>query len=428
MIPKPNKTLTLIILILTIFLIPTPTHATTLNPSISTKVINNYTYKQLTHNQAVLKWNKIDDADRYEVYKYNLAKKKYLPYKTLSGNKTSLKVTGLSPAKIYYFKVKAYCDAGVITSKPLEVRTFNKTTGYFYKKVVLDSVWSGIFITNNKATNAQMSRYKVGGQKTAIKYNYSKNDRTLYIHVYAKFAGKGVNQKFAFYKKTSAGWKQYKLSQYTNKQLAMSGIQKYWNIYVKGSSYDFVSGCNFNTKVIFHTDIQQGQNYVTFNMGNEKCYFEALEEYWFFSHGACYVGMNSGISTYNHTGKGAYIALATNHQLKRNDECFPIESTAQYKSTVAHEFGHVLGLDDAYDMTYKGRKIKRISRNTETGYYENGRFKNIMYESHSHAVANDIEMALQGQGMAIRGKAYSFQSYANYYDGCRYKKSLVIRK
>jgi hypothetical protein len=390
---------------------------------------NSYTYQQLAHDRVVLQWTKLDEAEYYKIYKYNSKKKKYILYKILSWDKASLKITGLSPTKTYYFKVKAYCNDGVKTSKSLKVKTLTKTTGYFYKKVVFDSDWSGVLITNEKATNAQMARYKINGKKGAVKYNYSKKNKTLYVHVYAKFVGKGVNQKFAYYKKTSSGYKQYKLSQYTNKQLAISGIQQRWNVYVRGNSYNFISGCNFNTKVIFHTqDIQQDQHYITVNIGNEECYYGGIKQYWFFVAGA--VNINDNNPTYNYTGYDVDVSLPTNHQLKLNKgRCTPLKNITAFKDCAAHEFGHILGLDDSYELVDDGWVTDRIKQTTEIGYYKNGQFNNIMYSSdNTHAVANDIEMALQGQGMAINGEAFSWQSYIDYTADCNYKQSTVIRK
>lgn len=423
------KILTLIIALILILIPQTIYASDEVKLDISRQVINNYTYKELSHNQVVLKWTEIDNADCYKIYKYNSAQKKYILYKTLNGDKAAtLKMTGLSPITTYRFKVKAYQDDQIITSEPLKVKTSSKTTGYFRKKVILDSEWNGVLITDTKATNIQMSRYRINGQKTAIKYNYSASDKTLYIHVYAKFVGNGVNQKFAYYKQTPTGWKQYKLSKYTNKQLVMSGIQQCWNISVKGKSYDFMTGCNFKTKVIFHTDILPDQCYIKFNIGNEECYYNPWDAYWFFALDTCYI--SGGSPRYNYTGDGVEISLSTNHQLKKNEYyCVPLKSIEDFKDTVAHEFGHVLGLNDAYNLDNNGKIIKRIVKNSETGYYTNGQFNNVMYSSDNvHAVANDIEMILQGQGMAINEKKYSFQSYASYTDDCGYKKSPVIRK
>lgn len=417
---KLHKILILIVVSLTIILTSIITNAATnqLNLNISTKTINNHAYKQISHNQIVLKWNNID-ADYYKVYKYSSAKKKYILYKTTNGER--LKISSLSPTTTYYFKVKACRGSGVITSKPLKVKTRNKTTGYFYKKVVLDSIWNGILITDKKATNTQMNQYEINGQKTAVKYNYSVNDKTLYIHVYAKFVGKGVNQKFAYYK----NGKQYKTSKYTNKELVISGIKNCWNIDVKGNSYDFINGCNFKTKVIFHTkNIQSDQSYITFNIGNEKCYFNKDHGYWFYASNVVYR------SYYNYFGRNMSISMPTNHQLKNNNKHFPRKNISSFKGYAAHEFGHVLGLDDAYNVVYNGKTVRRINKTTETGYYEDGEFKNIMFSSYANtlAVSNDIEMALQSQGMAINDEKFSFQSYKSYEDSRKYRKSKVIRK
>lgn len=58
---------------------------------------------------VTLGWSKISGSSGYRVYKYNTAEKKYESVATIAGGaEVSYKVTGLSGATTYKFKVKSY--------------------------------------------------------------------------------------------------------------------------------------------------------------------------------------------------------------------------------------------------------------------------------------------------------------------------------
>ena len=61
---------------------------------------------------VTLGWSKISGSSGYRVYKYNTAEKKYESVATIAcGAEVSYKVTGLSGATTYKFKVKSYKKA-----------------------------------------------------------------------------------------------------------------------------------------------------------------------------------------------------------------------------------------------------------------------------------------------------------------------------
>ena len=61
---------------------------------------------------VTLGWSKISGSSGYRVYKYNTAEKKYESVATIAGGaEVSYKVTGLSGATTYKFKVKSYKKA-----------------------------------------------------------------------------------------------------------------------------------------------------------------------------------------------------------------------------------------------------------------------------------------------------------------------------
>lgn len=82
-----------------------------------------------TTDSITLKWDSVDGADAYAVYKYNSSTKKYEKYKTVT--KATCKVTKLKKGTKYQFKVKAlkkngkkYISGG--TSKAVAVSTSKK--------------------------------------------------------------------------------------------------------------------------------------------------------------------------------------------------------------------------------------------------------------------------------------------------------------
>lgn len=66
--------------------------------------------KSLTTGTINLTWNKVSGAEKYVVYKYNSAKKVYVPCKTVSTNSAS--ISGLASGTSYNFKVRAYKTVG----------------------------------------------------------------------------------------------------------------------------------------------------------------------------------------------------------------------------------------------------------------------------------------------------------------------------
>ena len=83
-------------------------------------------------------------------------------------------------------------------------------------------------------------------------------------------------------------------------------------------------------------------------------------------------------------------------------------------STLAHEMGHALGLDDAYEAT----GVSQLYRNHETCVYsvEDRIWTNIMEGCRKNVSmnANDIEMLLLAYGEATQHKNDPFQHYRDY--------------
>lgn len=85
-----------------------------------------------TQKTVTLKWNKVSGADGYRVYKYSIAKGKFVKYKDVT--KTTLKVTGLKAGTSYKFMVASLVKKNgkyVVQNKSAEytVATSAKSSG-----------------------------------------------------------------------------------------------------------------------------------------------------------------------------------------------------------------------------------------------------------------------------------------------------------
>jgi hypothetical protein len=221
-------------------------------------------------------------------------------------------------------------------------------------------------------------------------------------------------------------------------EVVMEAIEEYWSISITGDEYDFAPGCDFNTKVIVHTSGRWGQNYVHVRLG------ESNEQAPMYVIGSSLAMIKTGNVEYNYTGSKYKVDLYANTNEQRADEKdvlqLPYEDTELFKRSIAHEFGHCLGLADAYNRTSSSddEVVERAYKTDETGYFEgkkNQWFRNIMYDIYSDVriVDNDIEMAIQAQADAFNGVKNSWQAFTDYeyeYDGYVFhcKQSSVIRK
>ena len=98
--------------------------------TVKPKKVSGFSAKKTTYNSVTLKWNKVNYADGYKIYKYDSRKKKFISAKEVTG--TSVKITDLKAETSYRFRIKAYIeDEGKIYSDystELKVKTKSSKT------------------------------------------------------------------------------------------------------------------------------------------------------------------------------------------------------------------------------------------------------------------------------------------------------------
>lgn len=408
-----------------------------LNLSIKEDKVNGVTYKMRADDRVHLCWDKVLFADSYELVRLSIGGK-VLSDETLERNETEYLFTGLKKNTSYHFVLYAKRGEDVIaTSNTLKVTTLSKTSGYFYRKVLFDKDWPGILITNRKASLKEIKAFNNVDEKymPSIKLNYATSEKRLYINVFCKFEGDGVYEKYTPYKYLGNGkYKKYKDLNMTYKKIVKSAIKDCWSINAKGSSYDFEPGVRFTTSVRFIEEFGKNQRYITILIGDKNRLFRDTA-YWFSISGFVIVPKEKD-AQYNYRGNfyeqeiilPTQSLLASNLKYEKRKKYHPETSLDNYRQSVSHEFGHALGLDDAYPDNYR-KGVKRTVENG--GYAKDGKKDNGIMASGNvvKASSNDIEMTLTAQGMAIKKEPYSWQSYENYTEcGIKYIKSPVIRK
>lgn len=107
--------------------------STKVNFSILPQTVKNIKVSNVLTNSLKLSWNKVENADGYNIYKYNTSNKKYDLLKTISKNATTnYKDTKVVSATTYLYKITAYKKVNnkiyeglkdekiKVTSKPLQ--------------------------------------------------------------------------------------------------------------------------------------------------------------------------------------------------------------------------------------------------------------------------------------------------------------------
>ena len=195
-------------------------------------------------------------------------------------------------------------------------------------------------------------------------------------------------------------------SNMTYAEVIEEGIESRWTSTLYGSDYDFVKGMKINVVTdVVPVECIDNRKYMTLEVINSSDGIPNTQFYpkW---------------STYN-VGK-----ISMYKKDERNQDEYNYQN---YQSTIAHEFGHTLGIGDAYLKNDYGKKLDT------NGEISPGKFwgidGNIMYHN-GIVYANDIEMVLEAytnncyQYYLDRTEEYSFLNFAITH---KENKSNVIR-
>lgn len=364
-----------------------------------------YIYKKAKQKYGILKENRKKGIGRQEVSVLGMA-----------GDNNVVIVTGGK-------------KSGVVIDEVLLYST-KANRHFFYENA--NTLLKGVHFVNKDTAEFN--------ENEAIVYNIV--DDTLYIHINVKFRGDGAAKEFitkGFYGKIE--------SQILYKNLAIQGIEQSFTLdKVDFSMTPFPNDLKLKvvtkihdlddnesiTKVnsnIKREENKKSDNYVVIQIGNHtnekgKVISPLLEEgdYWYFArqyYNIVPIKKNStSIYEYRHYARTSYghdtnrkiIYLPTQEMLAQNvGEHYEVPSPAIYRRSVAHEMGHVLGLDDAYE--YRGEKINisRVSKKLDKQDL-------VMKNGKEYDKVNSLEivMLLYARNQSITKSEISWQSFHNY--------------
>ena len=114
-------------------------------------------------NSLKLSWKKVDNADGYKIYKYDVSSKKYVSIKTINKNSTTTyKVNNLVSATKYTYKVCAYKKVKGKTYVGLKSNTIKAITKPLQPIVKLSSTVAGkVTIDYSKKVSKRSDGYEV---------------------------------------------------------------------------------------------------------------------------------------------------------------------------------------------------------------------------------------------------------------------------
>ena len=398
-----------------------------------TTTANNIVYTVKTDTKVCLKWNGVPGATGYALYEYIPNGQDVLKNSTIP-TKTQCTLTSLQPYSTHMYYVRAYDETGMgPVSDIFTTTTYDRTNGYFASNIFEKRFWPGIWMTTRQQGSLNMDDYHIIGSEQVygsdrdvafdrfgpIQFNYAAGEKVLYIHVYTKVIGPRANDAFELYTYQNGKYVKTKTTSTTYKNLVIQTLRDYYNVPITGNQYNFAPGVNFNTKVVLHTGSDNSdQQFINIIVGDGSGQGKINGNYWHFADGY-HVGRDN--DTLYACSVSKNIHLATNDLLALNKNAYqtrycPEVDFAAFRSVVAHEFGHTLGLADAYTHN----NVVRGVQNTEVGPLMFG-------ERSAKPNANDIDMIIQAHNHSIRNQAYSYQAYGTYQLAAKFRKSLVIK-
>ncbi|MBO4997603.1 MAG: Ig-like domain-containing protein, partial [Lachnospira sp.] len=357
---------------------------------------------------------------------------------------TKVTIRGTINKDFYYVDVlnsrNNVLKSGVISQKGVLYYNSSANRDYFMK--MKKGNWKNLRYSN-----------KVGRDKD----NHSPIQMVLVedtIHIYVNFEYKGKGKNYVFDTETKA----QKENEITYRKAFEEGIKKYWGeegrtiyqggdkIYKgadsatrKGKRYrekDFEKDVTLRCSVHFIRKQEAGDRRIPVYFGAGKKFSED-DSYWFFVYGG-EPGINDGkysYSWYDIDSTERFVSIPTNEELVKNTVLGKSErrDLDSYERTCAHEFGHVMGLNDAYPqkMEVDGKMIykRRVDGDMNVLYYRGAL---IMKEDDSDNFvgirSNDLEMVLYAYNQSQEKKnKYAWQSYYKHELGNRkYLRSKMI--
>lgn len=403
--------------------------------------------KALDHKRIQISWDKKAGAKSYEIRR---STKKNGKYKTIgSVSKKKRKYIDKTPKyrKKYYYQVRAKKKNKKVA---YTAKAWGRTAKKNIKKTNLDYFkkhYSEVCRNAKQDMNAYCKTIRYLGGKTESDYmpvKYKMTGKELEIHVYLEFvrytekkdsSGKKSYSRESVYNKqekmtytNSDGKKVTSKSSYV--QLFLDGIQAgYHNIKINGNSKDFPY-LEFKTKLVPHVKnrdkgMHKNQRYIEVLIGGEcpNCDYGKKGNHWY------HAGPNNNTAkdiVYEDTN---LIYMPLNTQLVSNkEEGYSYEKNENdYRTTAAHELGHIFGLADAYyDEDLGG---DRCDENEETCIKFGKRYDNLMirHDRVTKILSNDLEMMLQAYQHECRAtwtfmqyyKSYSYKEKGNKYQFSR---------
>lgn len=390
-------------------------------PSIIVEAVD---YKKLTITWKAEKSKHTKGISGYRIYRSNRAKGTYKCIKRINSKKiTSWDNNNLPGNTTFYYKVCAFKKKG---KKRINGAMSDFASAQVYPATVEEktnwtcftrntNAWKGVHMewgdfSEEESTRKMKDLSLSNDGKTyypCIKYHLT--PKTLYIHLYVEFCTYGDHsqkgplrdEQFTYQGEQDGG---------TYYQEFRKGVEDAYSIRVQGNENDFAPDVQFDTKLVFHEkgngDYNENQTFMWVGIGGEcRNFDQCISRYWFHAYGLHLGQMLS-------SNGDIFVYMPTNTQLAEMN--FLEETLIGYRATAAHEMGHALGLDDAYETA----GVSRLYRNDETCVYSitENRWTNIMENSRSDIsmTANDIEMLLLAYGDANQEKNDSFQHYRDY--------------
>jgi hypothetical protein len=231
---------------------------------------------------------------------------------------------------------------------------------------------------------------------------------TINIKAYINFTG-DANDKFV-------DPKTGKTINLTYANVAAAGIDSYWSGTFTGNQYDFGDGRNLtvNTQIYSNNANSNGlwkpapssqKNFLTIDIDNSNPGILGLKKLPIVGDINKHVSNTNGVMGDWSVGGNKNVTLYNNYN---GGEDY---SQNYYARVAGHEFGHVLGIDDAYGG---GRRPAAISN---TGEVEPHDFMRYEFASDSRVSTNDIEMMWQ---------AYQDNEFQYFMDYSGHYQSSVI--